>query len=74
MTTNRERINAMSNEELAEILAMTASTKCCEYCALQKVDCYKENDYICKDGVYKQVNINFYIKIYKSIWRRCFIQ
>ena len=54
--TNRERINAMSNEELAEILAMTASTKCCEYCAFQKVDCYKENDYTCKDGVYKWLN------------------
>ena len=40
----------------------------CDWYPISSIKC------ISLHNQYKQVNINFYIKIYKSIWRRCFIQ
>lgn len=52
MTTNRDKINAMTNEELAEFLAYQD----CRYCVFQQVECYKSNDFTCKDGILQWLN------------------
>ena len=49
--TNRERINAMSNEELAEILAM--SSRSCKYCKYEGSDC---TDFTCYSGILQWLN------------------
>lgn len=53
MTTNRERINAMSNEELAEIFAMSSSTKPCKYCKYKEFNC---DDLTCYNGILLGLN------------------
>ena len=52
MTTNRERLAKMTNEELADFLAYQD----CRYCVFQHIDCYRKNDYNCKDGIEKWLN------------------
>ena len=47
MTTNRERINNMTNEELAKLLGS------CSFCIFINIDCCGNNDYDCKDGILK---------------------
>ena len=53
MTTHRERINNMTNEELAEIFAMSSSTKSCKYCRYKGFDC---EDLTCYNGILKWLN------------------
>ena len=48
MTTNRERINNMTNEELAEIFSMSTSTKSCKYCRYKGFGC---DDLTCYNGI-----------------------
>ena len=50
MTTNREKLNQISNEELAEILAM--SSRSCKYCKYENSDC---ND-SCYSGILQWLN------------------
>ena len=52
MTTNRERINAMSNEELANILV----NDICPYCIYQDVDCEIDDDCECTVGILQWLN------------------
>ena len=51
MTTNREKLNQMSNEELAEILAM--SSRSCKYCKYEDSGCY---DSTCYSGILQWLN------------------
>lgn len=50
MTTNRDKINAMSNEELASFLSQRGVCKLCSYLELPNLDCLKEN---CIEGIIK---------------------
>ena len=52
MGTNREKLNKMSNEEFARFFAYQD----CRYCAFQQMDCYKRDDYHCKDGILQWLN------------------
>ena len=51
MTTNREKLNQMTNEELAEILAM--SSRSCKYCKYEDSGCY---DSTCYSGILQWLN------------------
>lgn len=51
MTTNREKLNQMSNEEFAEILAM--SSRSCKYCKYADSGCY---DSTCYSGILQWLN------------------
>lgn len=53
MTTNRERINNMTNEELAEIFSMSTSTKSCKYCRYKGFGC---DDLTCYNGILQWLN------------------
>mgnify|MGYP004685064537 CR=1 FL=1 len=51
MTTNREKLNNMSNEELAEFLFTEMLIKsCCRYCIHNDLDCFSGNS-ICQKGI-----------------------
>ena len=39
MTTNREKINQMTNEELAEILSNSNNGEVCKYCSYRYEEC-----------------------------------
>ena len=43
MITNREKLNKMTNEELAEMLGKHD----CEYCIYRDIDCYRPHDEEC---------------------------
>ena len=51
MTTNREKLNQMTNEELAEILAR--SSRSCKYCKYEDFDC---TDFTCYSGILQWLN------------------
>ena len=51
MTTNREKLNQMSNEEFAEILAMSSNP--CKYCKYADSGCY---DSTCLNGILQWLN------------------
>ena len=51
MTTNREKLNQMSNEEFAEILATSSSS--CKYCKYEGSDC---TDFTCYSGILQWLN------------------
>lgn len=51
MTTNREKLNQMSNEEFAEILAM--SSRSCKYCKYENSGCYYST---CLNGILQWLN------------------
>lgn len=46
--TNREKLANMTNEELAEIFAMSSSTKSCKYCRYKGSNC---EDLTCYNGI-----------------------
>ena len=52
MTTNREILNKMSNEELANILV----SDICPYCIYQDFDCEIDDDCGCTVGIAKWLN------------------
>ena len=51
MTTNREKLNQMSNEELAKILSMSSWS--CKYCKYESFDC---DDFTCYSGILQWLN------------------
>ena len=51
MTTNREKLNQMSNEKFAEILAM--SPMACKYCKYENSGCYNST---CLNGILQWLN------------------
>ena len=51
MTTNREKLNQMSNEEFAEILATSSSS--CKYCKYEGSDC---TDFTCYSCILQWLN------------------
>ena len=51
MTTNREKLNQMSNEELAEILSMSSWS--CKYCKYEGSNC---DDVTCYSGILQWLN------------------
>ena len=53
MTTNREKLVNMTNEELAVIFAMSSSTKVCKYCRYKGSNC---DDLLCKNGILQWLN------------------
>lgn len=56
MTTNREKLNQMSNEELATLLG---NADCCFYCNygdMNFIECTKRDDCTCKDGILQWLN------------------
>lgn len=55
MATNRERINNMTNEELAEMLGKQD----CQYCIHKVDDCYRSNSWDngdCPQGILQWLN------------------
>ena len=52
MPTNRDKINKMTNEELAEFLAQNE----CRYCVLDGVACYENENTDCYDGILQWLN------------------
>lgn len=53
MTTNREKLVNMTNEELAFIFAMSSSTKTCKYCRYKDSNC---DDLFCYNGILQWLN------------------
>lgn len=53
MTTNREKLNNMTNEELADIFSMCPHIKVCDYCIYNK-KCSREIQ--CYEGILKWLN------------------
>ena len=51
MTTNREKLNQISNEELAKNLATSSSS--CKYCKYEGSDC---TDFTCYSSILKWLN------------------
>ena len=51
MTTNREKLNQISNEELAKNLATSSSS--CKYCRYEGSDC---TDFTCYSGILQWLN------------------
>lgn len=60
MTTNRERLNQMSNEELAEIIDDIEWLDCGDICAYADISaekiCSKPRGEKCIDGIIKWLN------------------
>lgn len=52
MTTNREKLAKITNEELAEFLGKQD----CSFCISKKIDCYRYNDYDCEKGILQWLN------------------
>lgn len=53
MTTNREKLAKMTNEALAEIFAVSTSTKTCKYCRYKGLNC---DDLTCYNGILQWLN------------------
>ena len=53
--TNREHINQMTDEELADILCMPSDDVRCKFCTYTKGDCFGKN---CFDGIKKWLRTN----------------
>ena len=53
MTTNREKLAKMTNEELARFLSQRGVCKLCSNLELLNFDCLKEN---CIEGITKWLN------------------
>ena len=54
MTTNREYLATLSNEELAELLGKQD----CQVCIYKDIDCYRPSDkeYDCVEGILQWLN------------------
>lgn len=50
MITNRDKLCKMTNEELAEIFAVSASTKTCKCCRYKDFNC---DDLTCYNGIFQ---------------------
>lgn len=54
--TNREWLNSLSDEELADVIFSIANNRCCmfAYCdTVEDEDGYSECDWNCKEGIRK---------------------
>ena len=54
MTTNREKLNSISNTKLAKIFASSTDYSVCEYCIFNR-KCFRDT-IDCYDGILKWLN------------------
>lgn len=52
MTTNREKLAKMTDEELAEMLSLDI----CQFCKYEHIECVNDDSYECASGIVKWLN------------------